>query len=567
MYSHSGIMIQNYYRLRHSTASEDWLGDALVDSFTVKGSDGLEPDKLKYIWPGTIDQSVEEAIHGSLLDDPEKVKDKYGEIKKYRIAAFDARSKMNANGEIIDPLVVKPDPLLEAERPWVRDALHRVAEAAKGISGHYRFFCYTEAQASLGVSPEFDAPDRGPSWWASGTRATVCSSLICAAVHAVKNPIIRVEGPGFFTTPADLESSDTGAQVDFRTIDGLYFYTEEERRNAANWLYRYFYDLAYAKAGAIGTFFTDAPDDLANQVCNTLAFDWSGEDSSGNHAKDSDRWKNPGVGRAVSPDNIKNYWDIPSSKDDRIAHGLYGFSEKLIYREPYLEWRRISRWAKVDRDGELVGSVTYQSRPVAGAIVKAAGKDVVTGGNGRFLLKVPAGPYHVEAGKLIDGWFVEGAVDTTVNALARTEITIILQEPPEWFREITIRGTMNIKDEENWPDDDEYATRTFFQNGIQVGPFGTHAETSWTERMGGEIRVEVYLRLDWKINSSVDIWYDVKLFEGTSESTSDLDGERSGTVNVARDTTYDLRVFVKNDDEDDDDHVDLSLLISNSRRP
>jgi hypothetical protein len=567
MYAHCGIMIQNYYRIRHSTASVDWLRGALVDSFTSRGSDGLEPDKLKYIWPGTIDQTTEEAIHGSLLEDPDRLLDSHGEIKKYRITAFDAKSKLNANGEIVDPMVVMPDPLIEAERPWVRDVLHQVAEAAKQIRGHYRLYCYTEARGSLGISPEFDAPDRGPGWWASGTRATVCSSFICAAVHSLKEPAVRLEGQDLFTTPADLEPTDTaqGAEVDFRTLDGLYFYSEQERRDAGNWLYRYYYDLAYAEAGPFGTLFTDAPDDTANQICNTFAFDWSGEDSAGDHAKDSDRWKNPGVGRAVSPSDIMDYWDAPRSLDNNIAHGLYGFSTKLIYREPYLEWRRISRWVKAETDGQLAGTVIYRGSPVAGAVVKAAGKDVVTGGDGHFLLKVPAGPYRVEAGKLMDGWFVEGAVDATVTAGTKTEITIILNEPSEWYREITIRGTMDIKD---WEDiGDEFATRTFFQNGIQIGPFDTHAETSWIERMGGEIRVEVYLKLDWKLDSSVDVWYNVILFEGASESTTDPDGRRTGTVNVVKDTTFDLHIFVRNDDEDDDDHADISLLISNDRRP
>lgn len=181
-------------------------------------------------------------------------------------------------------------------------------------------------------------------------------------------------------------------------------------------------------------------------------------------------------------------------------------------------------------------------------------------------VKVPVGKFTITAGKLMDEWYVEGSLDLDFGSAKKYDEIIILKDTPEFFREVTLRGTMNIKDEESFLEDDEFATRTFFQNGIMLGPFGTHAETSWTEAMGGEICVEVYLKLDWKVDSSVDISYNVKLFEGTSEDTHDLDGEKSGVVNVLKGTTHDLRVFVSNTEEDDDDPVELSMLVSNDRR-
>ncbi len=103
---------------------------------------------------------------------------------------------------------------------------------------------------------------------------------------------------------------------------------------AADWLYNYFYNVAYQITGAGGVFLTDAASDLANQVSNTFAFDWTGwNDTYDDESKDSDRWTNPGVGRAVSPDNIMN-WDKPTDFDGKTVHGLYGFTEPLIYRQP-----------------------------------------------------------------------------------------------------------------------------------------------------------------------------------------------------------------------------------------
>jgi len=564
VYSHSGIMINNYYRLRHSTASEDWLEDAAAGTAVTgdKGTEGLDPDKLKYAWPGTIDQSIEEAFNGSYLNDPDGLTDENGDVKRYKIKAFSNETKYVENIGLVEPVVVKPDPLVEAELPQVREWLHRVADSARQVNGHYRFYCYTNAD--IYFDDFYRAPDRGAGWWASNTRPTVCSSMIWAAIKRLEEPIIMLEGRDFFTQPSDLEPSDVGAQVDFRTRDGLYYYTEAERRSAGNWLYDHFYNIAYDKAGFLGNLFSDAADDLASQVVNTFAFDWSGEDENGNHAKDSDRWQNPGDGRAVSPDNIKDYWDAPAV-DSEVIRGLYGYSEKLLYRPARLEYRRVSRWVRVEKEATLRGRVLYRGNPVAGAVVKAAGRDRLSNGSGEFELTIPAGSYRVEAGKLINGWFVSTHQDVTLAEGEERAITLILEEPDELFREVTVRGSMYIVDDE-WGSD-ETATRNVFMSGIRVGPFGTHAERSQTEKMGGEVRVEMRLRFDWQLDASVNVWYEVKLFEGTSEETNDLEDTKTGTINAPKDRTVPLTLRLVNTEFDGGDTADINLQISNDRQP
>ena len=295
MYQHCGLMIQNFYKLRHSTGSEKWLADQAVGSIMgEKGSEGLNPEKLKYFWPGTIDQTIDEAYNGSHLPDPHGITNDKGEVKTYKIRAFDASSN-----EIVYPVVIKPNPSIEAEKFEIREQLHKVAEESKKIKGHYRFYCYTEANISLReFSKDYIAPNK-PGWWASNTVPTVCSSFIWTAVKAVTNPEIKLEGSDFFSQPSDIESTDLGADVDFKTVDGLYYYTETERKAAAVWLHQHFKDVVHQRfdesmgKAFIEAFnlFYDAKDDLADQVCNTFAFDWSGEDGSGNHARDSNRWK------------------------------------------------------------------------------------------------------------------------------------------------------------------------------------------------------------------------------------------------------------------------------------
>lgn len=319
-------------------------------------------------------------------------------------------------------------------------------------------------------------------------------------------------------------------------------------------------------AGTLGV--ADAADDLANQICNTFAFDWSGwsDDVWEDEAKDSDRWKNPDVGRAVSPDNVWKNWDAPTEFDGDTAHGLYGFSESLIYRQPYLEWRQVSRWVRVPTKGMLHGLVRYKGANVGGAIVNVGGQSLLSKSGGNFDLELPSGPYQVQAGKLLDAGFAEGSTNVTITAGQSTNATIELQDPPELYRRLTLRGTMKIEDYETFGSN-EHATRNWARNS-DVGPYGTHDELHWTEKMGGEIRVELELKIDWRIDLSIDIHWHVKFFEGTSEETSDLDGERTGAFNVAKDQTRTLTISVWNTDEDEpEDRADISIDLTNSVRP
>ena len=96
-----------------------------------------------------------------------------------------------------------------------------------------------------------------------------------------------------------------------------------------------------------------------------------------------------------------------------------------------------------------------------------------------------------------------------------------------------------------------------------------HEEDGWTEKMGGEVRAELTMNLDWQmIDSSVNVFCTLKLFEGASEDSGDLDGEHSELFNIKKDVIdQPCKMFVRNDDEDDDDHVEVILTISNRRQP
>lgn len=577
-YSHCGIMTGNFYKLRHATASDDWIEDQVIGSTFVapddRGTQGFDPEALKYIWPGTVDQTVDEAFHGSYF----QYESKGGKRKKmYQIKAFsnDPVFFMERDRHVVFPMVLKPDPLLEGAEDFahVRPTLHKVAESAKRIKGHYRFFCYSNGAISLRDDVAHLAPDQGPSWWASGTRPMVCSSLVLAAIDDVDDVTIRMEGAGTFTSDRDLEhdpsnppgakGADEHARVDALTRDGMYLYTAEERLLAAEALYEKAYDKALGKAGDLGRLLTDAPDDVANQICNTFAFDYSGREFDDEDAKDSEKWRQPGVGRAVSPDDMLTFWDPPTASKDPV-HGLYGSAQRMVFRDGFLEERDLGVWVIREKMGKLKVSVVRNGRPIPGSDVKVGGQVLVTDPAGKLTVELPEGSYTVEAGALLDGRFCEGRAPAKVADRGESSVVVTLNDPPDFKRIVMFGGTVRIKDLEGAFEKDEILHDSFSLPPVRLNPLDRRKSAPYVRKWGGEIRVEATFDLTWNADLSVTVVARVKLFEGASESTEDLDGEGGGVVTVARDALdVPLDIFVRNDDEDDDDHVALGVLISN----
>jgi hypothetical protein len=158
-YSHCGIMTKNHIELTHSTGSDDWLKDHVAGSFLGnKGTDGFNPTALKYLWPGTVTQTIDNAYYGEWIPSPD--------TGPYRISDFSFAPDLSDSSTIIYPVVVKPNPFDETAA--VRGKLHAIADAALAIKGHYRFYCYTKPEIALGTGG-VAGPDSG---WAQGTVAT-----------------------------------------------------------------------------------------------------------------------------------------------------------------------------------------------------------------------------------------------------------------------------------------------------------------------------------------------------------------------------------------------------------
>jgi len=541
-YSHSGIMTRNYDTITHSTASEQRLMDYPVGSILGDPypTEGHRPDVLKYAWPGVVTQPVEQAIHGGDMVDPESK-------KTYSISSFSSRNEFMEIGgvwEVVPPLVVKPDPMVET--PDLRRLLHKVADAARDATGksHYRFYCYTDPT----IGETTVAPD--DAGWAKGTFPSVCSSFIWMMM---KRNGIQLESGSALVAEADLEAADkaAGAQRNAQTRDGLYLYSARERRDAADYLFNYLHEKVRTKEGdkgILGEFaeaFSDMADDVANQMTNAFASDWCDTE-----AKDSEAWKQTQDANAVSPDNIL-LWDSPS------ALGLHGYAVPVNYLEPRREVITIHRWKLVPTRGTLSGTVRQNGAAIAGAMVQLYdGMTDFTDASGRYRLeKVPFGDYEVKAAKDGGPVYLSAAVPFHLDQ-PEAALDIELKGPSEDFRVVKVSGNINMVDYEDFTDD-EIGNQPFYGE-LFVGPYGTHADKTFVGKTGGEVRVEFRVVVDWQLDRSVAIWYENKFFEGASEDTDDLDGITDRSINVAADYWQSWKSNIKSGGAGES-HVDVTF--------
>lgn len=406
-YSHSGIMTRNRDEVTHSTASEK----RLMNEDFVDG-DGIRPDVLKYLWPGVITQSVDLAVHGETMTDPETG-------KTYPLSGFASELGQIGSPEVRVPMVVKPDPLIETTA--IRSQLHGIADWAVGQAGksHYRFYSYTNPAIGLSESAPSEAK------WAAGSFPTVCSSLIWMAI---KQSGAQMEGA---LEPADM---DGGAQIALGTPDGLYVYTAEERLAAGEVLFNRLHNLVMQTAGSWGDALTDAADNISNQILNTFASDWADLD-----AADSEKWRDASDANAVSPLNLM-FYDTP----------LYGFAEPLIFRDWRVEEVVVHKWKKVEQTGTIRGVVRFKGQPVQGANVQlSVSQFTASQADGTFVLAdAPAGQVLIEAQKVQDDMLLTAQVKADVVADKVTDVILDLQAPSHLFRRIRIEGWMDTIDYE-----------------------------------------------------------------------------------------------------------------------
>jgi hypothetical protein len=292
-YSHMGIMVADFSLVRHATASLDRL---MADEYFTGSvfsipapSDGFNHEHVRYEWPGTVTQSIEQAFIAARYGahPPGSTSDYTGadlpdlESAKTPPTTFPIKELSfdtvwdTSDGFTFTPfpaLVVKPCPALETAD--VRRSLDLVADKVMDIYGHYRFYVYTHA--SVASDPEYQSLptqmiDAHVGWdadknkwrdWSDPTKLIwtqpihtmpfVCSSFIWEAVQQVNadalksgKPRIRldsVESPEALGDENGLCTRTVapdykGDVVDPVTLEGLYFYDEAARQNAGQVLH------------------------------------------------------------------------------------------------------------------------------------------------------------------------------------------------------------------------------------------------------------------------------------------------------------------------------------------
>lgn len=556
-YSHSMIMASDYYLLRHSTMSEDRMNQYPANNNKVSGkptpAEGFRGDVMKYGWPGTITQPVDDGFNGRNFKDPEQ--DAFhGSRECYDLSAIGqasyAQDRFGA-WRLVEPLVVKPNPQLETAA--VRAGLDKVALAAQAVDGHYRFFSYTAADIADPNSPSGVAhlgpPVGNPTWpnaaaaWAAGTRATVCSSFIWQAAH------------------------DAGYKVDQTlvggsTTDGLRHYSQEERAVAARWLHdavEHMVDKKLDDEGILGEaygFFSDIADNCANQLCNTFASD-APEPPSYN----SEAWEDPGEGLAVSPDDILT-WSAPFPAPGGKTVGLYGYSEPVAYRPGRYQHRQVARLIPATGTAKANGRVLLAGQNVIGARVTIACVDAITDAEG-FRVDIPDGRYLCEATYFDTTgtrWVWKGSRDVTFPNGSVQQFDIDLTPPPAQQRRVVADAKYVLVDDVDIGKNDIGHFAWYHVSNLLMG--STHDEAS-TSNATGEVGFSAKITLDWKPDFSV---------VATIEAVMDADDEKhpgSKTITIPRDQERSWH-FEASDGgifNLDDNSAKLDITIKNMQAP
>ncbi len=519
-YTHVGIMTSHNDRIRHSTLETDRLDDHKQGS---NGSNGALPSTLRYARPGVLPQSIYEAYEGGWWQDDEYP----GE--EYLVSGFnDDPAGCETDENLTSPLIITGAWSKLADRK-------RIADEAAKIKGHYRVYGYS--QGAIAENPAFNQPG-------TDSRATVCSTFVWAAARQAG--FSALEG----TT---LETSDVsaGAFRDPSTLDGMYYYTAQERQAAAAALYSVIYTKVQKKTfGPRGDIDLDAADNWANQIVNCFA-----SDSCLTSDKDSTAWKSTGDGRTVSPDNLL-YWDGP----------LYGETKLLSFRSG--QFRRKHVW----RAGVGTGTLTATVRTSTGSAAAGA-KVVITGlshtatasSAGKVTLTAVGGGCHqVVAMKDMDGQLVRGEAKACITSGRTTDIIITLANPALKMRKVIVRGTLHVYDDHPWPLGGSSRDVAVAVTGNVRPDAGLETEGIGEVCEGNEVVVRgANVKFQLRTDGSVDVVLTATLYEGESCKTTDKQDHEFVHINVPRDAQDTIHLKLKNTRFGGGDYATFNLEVSN----
>jgi len=580
VYSHTGIMASNYSHLFHATGTQELfehpenLEECPAD--LGSGCNGIKEHVLKYVWPGVEDgraDSIAEAFEGHVAAGPDG--------HAYILKGFSSAGVQCGAGEdMVFPIVVKPPFAAEAAaRPSAEAIADGCAEAASGLGVHYRFYGYTKA--AIFSDPSFEAP---VSTWAhaENRQPAVCSSLIAACAHLAG---VQVDGEAEPITEGSFQREECDA-----SFDGIYRYSAGERIQAGTVLYNNVKNKIDSRVGSIAEYLFNVSDRTAGQLANCFALDvcWPLPNTGEPVLSSLTRlWADSGEGCAVSPEDIRDYWDAPPK-------GIYGFEERIWYQPSgegeVFRWRTIPGYGAIE--GQVLGPLKDGRDGAVVYVVGPRGLLALTDDEGRYRIDgVPSGEYVVEVVapfRDCQHWGppanwpaisrervvvpIDGAVRQNFSVMPDCLSSGRIQPGT---RAVGVNLTMQVHDDENSPEFSDGTTcqvatsgRDFNRGAIQVAAIpNDDVWPTYECRCCGEIRIETQVSFELDPSTGgVSVGIFVDLYEGTSTDNEDLDGhgEWPDAFIVGRDAVSSLMgpYEVRNEDEGGD-WVKVYVSVSN----
>jgi hypothetical protein len=524
VYDHMGIFIDNGRAIRHCTSSKDRVKqkELFTSEITVKLAgvitldrqkiplNGFRPDLVKFGWPGAISQTVEEVYRtgrntlnnrwlyasthpGADAEDPE---DPGQPFRIYQLPRAERGRRVEFNDPEMDrseslvrlqdtsvfigdpaqeflPLLVRPHPQFE---PQARGALELVAEMAKRIDAHYRYFAYT--QGEIGLDSNFNAPAAGdPSWpnassaWAADSIGAMCSSFVWTAVqHA--NEELAAQGRPHILLEDKADPPDPTRGLEYGARDGFYQYHQDERGTAGTNLVNKVMNevrssfnenistLQYTAVPQLRVYREITAAHVAFQMANAFGID---------DPTKIDSWSS-NEGETVSPDNVLFFWDL-KPHDGRLVQpegkvAVYGDAVPIQLSPPAWRWVPLSR--KQDHDlgtGQVTGIARVAGSPIAGATIRFDfGCEAATTTDNReeaFKVTLGSGTHYAE-GFIVLPNPVTGNTETFRTKtplkfeIVQGQLTFIdldLEPPSDLWRIIDVSLDADIHDRSFWGGD------------------------------------------------------------------------------------------------------------------
>jgi hypothetical protein len=573
-YSHVGMMTRNYDSLSHSTCSIEFIEWDLKEN-RMPWDPTFRERYLKYCWPGIVHDSIDTAFYGNLMTSPDP------EDRPRIVRAFKPSVATCDSGRAVPPLVVRPVP---GENAATRGLLHDAADIALQASGHYRFYVFTDANI-IDDPSWYPSPSESP--W--GTRPGVCSAFVWDVLRQAGATLEGSEAVCGSNPEACLEPIDLARRADVdpssvdhpgQYVDGLYFYSEEERLKAGRTINDHIYNKVLDSGFILFTIWE--ANELADQVTNCFAVDYC----TPPEGEDQLYWRTPGPGQSVSPDDIIYSWDGPDTG------GVYGYSEPLSFSDA--DFRLVHRWAVSEGTGELEGRVELDGSPVLDGTARAellapcsspncspeALLDATTDSTGSFHFDaVPEGTYLVRALLPIDS-DNDGIIDQTlvnsesVTIVANSSTYVVLElrspnipQPQEMtWRKVRLSGHLKLHDYD-WPDANDVEEFDLPELICDVSPLKRIDWVQWgqdVELCKDEVWATIIAKCELLDNDEdVKVTTIQVLYEEDDCGDEDLDGvEKLEFERIVPGASASGRVTTKSV-EDPDDYARLDLTAVN----